>query len=151
MTTGSSSNSYLATFKNVKDPAPPPPPAPSLRPIPTPVLEWYLFEPQNIHQLPDTKEITITLYSTKSLIFFLGGGGGGWTRKSSELSGFFRIPWNQHMGSHSNSTSPMVTYMKSTHESVTLIDIVWVCYIQSDLVNPCFFNLYASQSEHSSW
>ena len=29
---------------------------------------------------------------------------------------------------------------------------MYVCmYVQSDLVNPCFFNPYASQSEHTFW
>ena len=28
---------------------------------------------------------------------------------------------------------------------------IFILYIQSDLVTPCFFNTYASKSEHTSW
>ena len=31
------------------------------------------------------------------------------------------------------------------------LPVIAPCGVQSDLVNPCFFNSYASQYEHSSW
>ena len=48
-----------------------------------------------------------------------------------------QTPW---AGSHKvRRASQGVTVLRSTAR------------IQSDLVNPCFFNPYASQSEHTSW
>ena len=42
-----------------------------------------------------------------------------------------------------------VKYMNGLCD-ITLWAFVRTC-IQSDLVNPCFFHPYASQSEHTSW